>query len=398
MTILRSFTSSENQRQAGPSERFRSNASFLLLIVCCGVCLQGAVPPWLKQQQEQLARDQQAYAKDNTDFGNASSAALQQATDRVVNSVVDKLGAALTVSDPIMSAQILIEQNLPTFQKALNGNWSDFAANLRDGFVKALELGAPDWFDSTYVQQAFDMATLQQLKVQSQALDQRADDLLVRGAVLQRFQEQAINQNQNLPDQNPPDSSTGVSVASNTASTQNPAAGATLDDAVLLDRWLNLGNRAFDNQQQADGFFQQHPSLTKYRDVADDHAPISEIEQDYQDAYADSLTSAPASATEFTNLLGKARSKNQNLDTEVGTLRNQLRDQNQQMTDLDKELTKAQVQSAQTVSGNGAITSPSLQPQIPPGWVPCTCPSDHPNAGLFVNGVQYHTPLLHCPQ
>jgi hypothetical protein len=106
-------------------------------------------------------------------------------------------------------------------------------------------------------------------------------------------------------------------------------------------------------------------------------------------------------ALEFDNLLDQARSRNQGLDNRISSLRNQLRDQNQQMTDLDKELIKVQTQSPQTDSGNGAvaqITSPSLQAQIPPGWVPCTCPSDHPNAGLFVNGVQYHTPVLRCPR
>jgi hypothetical protein len=34
--------------------------------------------------------------------------------------------------------------------------------------------------------------------------------------------------------------------------------------------------------------------------------------------------------------------------------------------------------------------------EVPPGWVPCTCPDQHPGAGIFVNGVQYHTPFLHC--
>jgi hypothetical protein len=35
--------------------------------------------------------------------------------------------------------------------------------------------------------------------------------------------------------------------------------------------------------------------------------------------------------------------------------------------------------------------------QIPPGWVPCTCPSDHQGLGKFFNGVQYHSPEFHCP-
>jgi hypothetical protein len=36
--------------------------------------------------------------------------------------------------------------------------------------------------------------------------------------------------------------------------------------------------------------------------------------------------------------------------------------------------------------------------QVPPGWIPCQCPGDHPGLGIVVKGVQYHSPAFHCPQ
>jgi hypothetical protein len=38
-----------------------------------------------------------------------------------------------------------------------------------------------------------------------------------------------------------------------------------------------------------------------------------------------------------------------------------------------------------------------LRALLPSDWVPCQCPPAHPGAGMLVDGVQYHTPLLHCP-
>ena len=106
----------------------------------------------------------------------------------------------------------------------------------------------------------------------------------------------------------------------------------------------------------------------------------------------ETLPSRTSDATdaEFNKLLGQAQSKKQSSDRERDDLHNQLRDLNQQMTNLDAESTKAQA--------NASEPPATSSPPIPPGWVPCTCPADHPNAGILVGGTRYHTPLLKCPQ
>ena len=35
--------------------------------------------------------------------------------------------------------------------------------------------------------------------------------------------------------------------------------------------------------------------------------------------------------------------------------------------------------------------------KIPSWWIRCECPDDHPDAGIVVDGVRWHAPVLHCP-
>ncbi|MFN8008448.1 MAG: hypothetical protein U0V70_15785 [Terriglobia bacterium] len=49
------------------------------------------------------------------------------------------------------------------------------------------------------------------------------------------------------------------------------------------------------------------------------------------------------------------------------------------------------------VSGFGATFTAVPQPKIPSWWIRCMCPSDHPDAGMVVNGVRWHAPVLQCP-
>ena len=42
------------------------------------------------------------------------------------------------------------------------------------------------------------------------------------------------------------------------------------------------------------------------------------------------------------------------------------------------------------------LTSEQVRRIIPAGWVPCTCPGTHPNAGLLVDGQRWHTSALDC--
>ena len=47
-------------------------------------------------------------------------------------------------------------------------------------------------------------------------------------------------------------------------------------------------------------------------------------------------------------------------------------------------------------AGQLQISVEQLKRAIPSGWVPCTCPATHPNAGLLIDGQRWHTSALDC--
>jgi hypothetical protein len=51
-----------------------------------------------------------------------------------------------------------------------------------------------------------------------------------------------------------------------------------LDDAILLGRWLDLGNRAFKNQTDESEFYQKFPNLQQFRTIAEIRSPRTEVE------------------------------------------------------------------------------------------------------------------------
>jgi hypothetical protein len=83
------------------------------------------------------------------------------------------------------------------------------------------------------------------------------------------------------------------------------------------------------------------------------------------------------------------------LKKEMQNLRQQLGSSEQDVGRAQDELRleKQKESAAQTSRAQETI---QITIPIPPGWVPCTCPDQHPGAGIFVNGIQYHTPALRC--
>lgn len=53
---------------------------------------------------------------------------------------------------------------------------------------------------------------------------------------------------------------------------------SALDDAVLMNRWLDLGNRAFASKSDEDKFYEKFPTLGQFRAIAETRAPITEVE------------------------------------------------------------------------------------------------------------------------
>lgn len=53
---------------------------------------------------------------------------------------------------------------------------------------------------------------------------------------------------------------------------------SALDDALLMLRWMDLGNRAFANKDEEDRFYARFPALQRFKTIAETYAPITEVE------------------------------------------------------------------------------------------------------------------------
>jgi hypothetical protein len=54
---------------------------------------------------------------------------------------------------------------------------------------------------------------------------------------------------------------------------------SALDDAVLLSRWLDMGNRAFSDPREEDAFYKRYPALERFRSVAETMSPRTDVER-----------------------------------------------------------------------------------------------------------------------
>jgi hypothetical protein len=52
--------------------------------------------------------------------------------------------------------------------------------------------------------------------------------------------------------------------------------------------------------------------------------------------------------------------------------------------------------TASLAAAAARLSSSQLKRMIPAGWIPCTCPGTHPNAGLLIDGRRWHTSALDC--
>jgi len=71
-----------------------------------------------------------------------------------------------------------------------------------------------------------------------------------------------------------------------------------------------------------------------------------------------------------------------------------------QLLKLKTEDTKAGADQPQGDSKGTtfSVNYPAVPKQkIPSWWIRCECPDDHPDAGIVVDGVRWHAPVLHCP-
>jgi hypothetical protein len=54
---------------------------------------------------------------------------------------------------------------------------------------------------------------------------------------------------------------------------------SALDDAISLERWFDLGNRAFQDKSAEDSFYKRFPVLQRFRTVAETYSPRTEVDR-----------------------------------------------------------------------------------------------------------------------
>jgi len=162
--------------------------------------------------------------------------------------------------------------------------------------------------------------------------------------------------------------------------------GAVHQTILSLQQEISSLDGLGNTTQNPDSDLSQTPDKPPERDWTTlDHALEIMAQQDQ--AFYDIAPAQPGGVDSSASLADLRR--------ELGDLRQQLGSSEQDVERVQNDLQLEQ-QKDIFAQGIGAEGSTQISIPIPPGWVPCTCPDQHPGAGIFVNGVQYHTPVLHC--
>jgi hypothetical protein len=108
----------------------------------------------------------------------------------------------------------------------------------------------------------------------------------------------------------------------------------------------------------------------------------------------------PAAQGKSNDLVGKTRLPLSGLPLDSGTLRLPKEDLTRAPLNPANKDTKAGEDHPQEDTGRttfGVSNSTAPRPKIPSWWIRCQCPEDHPTAGMVVDGVRWHAPVLQCP-
>ena len=107
----------------------------------------------------------------------------------------------------------------------------------------------------------------------------------------------------------------------------------------------------------------------------------------------------PAEQAPSTNLNGKTLTLD-GLPLDSATVRLSSKDLTQDplTSDDGKSPVETKPDQSDTQNATFGVTNSSVpRPKIPSWWIRCACPEDHPDAGLVVDGVRWHAPVLQCP-
>jgi hypothetical protein len=106
----------------------------------------------------------------------------------------------------------------------------------------------------------------------------------------------------------------------------------------------------------------------------------------------------PADPAKSTDLVGKSPSSTIRLPQDPDVFRLPKGDLTRGPLTPEKGDMKAGAQQRRGENTGTTFTlSAKPQPKIPSWWIRCECPDDHPDAGMVVDGVRWHAPVLRCP-
>jgi hypothetical protein len=108
----------------------------------------------------------------------------------------------------------------------------------------------------------------------------------------------------------------------------------------------------------------------------------------------------PADQAKSIDSGGKSQLTLDGLPLDSATIRLTKKDLAQEPPDSDSGPITGEAKSHQSDNENttfGVTNSAVRRPKIPSWWIRCACPEDHPDAGLVVDGVRWHAPVLQCP-
>ncbi len=117
-------------------------------------------------------------------------------------------------------------------------------------------------------------------------------------------------------------------------------------------------------------------------------------------SYILAFTAKPADRSKSADLVGKAQFNVDGMPRDTDTLSLPQGGLTRGSLNPEQGDTKARAENRQGASKSttfGVTYTAAPHPKIPSWWIRCECPDDHPDAGMVVDGVRWHAPVLRCP-
>ncbi|HVN80583.1 MAG TPA: hypothetical protein VMW38_16420, partial [Terriglobia bacterium] len=117
-------------------------------------------------------------------------------------------------------------------------------------------------------------------------------------------------------------------------------------------------------------------------------------------SYITAFAGKPTDQAKSPELVGKTQSNVNGISQDRGVFPLSNDDITRELLKLKSEEKKAGSQQPpnDTKGTSFSANYPAVPKQkVPSWWIRCECPNDHPDAGMVVDGVRWHAPVLHCP-